>query len=177
MVLLLGDLPPLPSRRHATAWPAGGPRAARSAAPSGVAGLMTEHPGRPPWRRQRLRSKPALHSGFPSRRTARLAGLTPPRPPAPSGPVNQRPSSRDSRTEIAMPVKRTSQAREAVEEHMRSGHDIDQSAHVANTFALLSIAENLDALVEIGIDAIAGLKQIVRRSGPIAPRPARGAPT
>ena len=76
-----------------------------------------------------------------------------------------------------MPVKRTSQAREAVEEHMRSGHDTNQPAQLANTLALISIADNLDALVEIGIDAIAGLKQIVRRSGPIAPRPARGAPT
>jgi hypothetical protein len=49
--------------------------------------LMTEHPGRPLRRRQRLRSKPALHSGFPSRRTARLAGLTP--LPA-AGPVRSR---------------------------------------------------------------------------------------
>ena len=45
---------------------------------------------------------------------------------------------------------------------MSSGHDIDQPAHVANTLALIGIAENLDALVEIGIDAIGGLKQIVR---------------
>jgi len=61
-----------------------------------------------------------------------------------------------------MPVKRTSQAIEALEEHIRSGHDIDQPAHVANTLALISIAENLDALIEIGIDAIGGLTQIVR---------------
>jgi hypothetical protein len=61
-----------------------------------------------------------------------------------------------------MPTKRTSQAIEALEEHMRSGHDIDQPAQLANTVALLSIAESLDALVEIGIDAIGGLKQIVR---------------
>ena len=61
-----------------------------------------------------------------------------------------------------MPAKRTSQAIEALEDHMRSGHDIDQPAQLANTLALLSIAESLDALVEIGIDAIGGLKQIVR---------------
>ena len=61
-----------------------------------------------------------------------------------------------------MAVKRTSQAIEALEEHMRSGHDVDQSAQLANTLALISIAENLDALVEIGIDAIGGLKQVVR---------------
>ena len=61
-----------------------------------------------------------------------------------------------------MPVKRASQAIEALEEHMRSSQDTDQPAQLANTLALLSIAENLDALVEIGIDAIGGLKQIVR---------------
>jgi len=61
-----------------------------------------------------------------------------------------------------MPVKRTSQAIEALEEHIRGGHDVDQPAHLANTLALISIAENLDALVEIGIDAIGGLKQVVR---------------
>jgi len=61
-----------------------------------------------------------------------------------------------------MPANRTSQAIEALEEHMRSGQDIDQPAQLADTLALLSIAENLDALVEIGIDAIGGLKQIVR---------------
>jgi hypothetical protein len=56
-----------------------------------------------------------------------------------------------------MPAKRTSQAIEALAEHMRSGHGVDQPAQLANTLALISIAENLDALVEIG-----GLKQIVR---------------
>ena len=54
---------------------------------------------------------------------------------------------------------------------MRSGHGVDQPAQLANTLALISIAENLDALVEIGIDAIGGLKQIVRvlEAGPITP--------
>ncbi len=61
-----------------------------------------------------------------------------------------------------MCVKRTGQAIEALEEHMRSGHDIDQPAQLANTLALMSIAENLDALVEIAVDAIGGLKQVVR---------------
>ena len=61
-----------------------------------------------------------------------------------------------------MPVKRTSQAIEALEEHMRSGQDTNQPAQFANTLALLGIAQNLDALVEIGIDAIGGLKQVVR---------------
>ena len=61
-----------------------------------------------------------------------------------------------------MPVKRTSQAIEALEEHTRSDHDVDQPSQLANTLALISIAENLDALVEIGIDAIGGLKQVVR---------------
>jgi hypothetical protein len=60
-----------------------------------------------------------------------------------------------------MPAKRTSQAIEALDEHMRSGHDTDQPAWLANTLALISIAENLDALVETSIDAIGGLKQIV----------------
>ena len=61
-----------------------------------------------------------------------------------------------------MPANRTSQAIEALEDHIRSGLDTNQPAQLANTLALLSIAENLDALVEIGIDAIGGLKQIVR---------------
>ena len=163
MALLLGDQPPC--RRHGATRRPG--RAAAPALPvqrpgGGSCWLDDEHPGRPPRRRQRLRSKPAFHSGFPSRRTARLAGLTPPQPPAPSGPVSQHPFTRDSRTEIAMPAKRTSQAIEALEEHMRSGHDIDRPAQLANTLALLSIAENLDALVEIGIDAIGGVKQVIR---------------
>ena len=61
-----------------------------------------------------------------------------------------------------MPVKRTSQAIEALDEHMRHSDDTNQPAQLANTLALISIAENIDALVEIGIDTIGGLKQIVR---------------
>ena len=120
------------------------PHRAPAACPPAAAGHPTDHPGRPRRRRQRLQSKPPLplRVSFPPYRPQ--PGLDPARKAALIGVPSTSTPAGGHRTETTMAARKTTQAVQALEDHT----DHDQPCHLANTLALISIAQSLDTLRE-----------------------------